>query len=206
MSAGKLGRKWIGIDISSFAIDLIKKKRLQDFNIPTKGIPYDFASARRLKEENPFNFESWAINRIPGLIPNTRQVGDRGIDGRGMITDTPDPTDGKQYDRLVLAQVKSGRFSLSGLRDFIHVMDRDNAVIGIYITLDPVNIPEARKEVANCGSISVNGQEYRRLQLWSISDYFNVKPDRLSVLPRLPLMNDPYTGKVMSSDLLSIFD
>ena len=43
---------------------------------------YDFASARNLASDQPFNFESWAVTRLPGFAPNTRQVGDGGVDGR----------------------------------------------------------------------------------------------------------------------------
>ncbi len=39
-AANRLGRRWAGIDISSFAIDLICGKRLKDRTIPVKGIPF----------------------------------------------------------------------------------------------------------------------------------------------------------------------
>ena len=47
-AAQLLNRQWAGIDISPVAIDIVKDKRLRDPNIPTKGIPADFASARKL--------------------------------------------------------------------------------------------------------------------------------------------------------------
>ena len=34
-----------------------------------------------LLSRNPFDFEAWAVTSIPGLAPNERRVGDRGIDG-----------------------------------------------------------------------------------------------------------------------------
>lgn len=185
-AARKLGKRWVGIDISSFAIDLIKNTRLHEPDIPTKGIPYDLASAKMLARDNPFNFESWAITRLPGFVPNTKQIGDGGIDGRATLAKQPDD----YQSRLGLAQVKGGsNFSLSGLRDFIHVSNRDNAAIGCYITLEPVNSSDARMEVANLGNITVSGYKYRRMNLWPVSDFFDNK------LPELPLMNNPYTGK-----------
>ena len=33
-AAGRLGRRWVGIDISSFAIDLIREVRLRDRTVP----------------------------------------------------------------------------------------------------------------------------------------------------------------------------
>ena len=197
-AAQRSNRKWVGIDISSFAIDLIKNKRLKNSKIPTQGIPHGLDSARKLASENPFNFESWAITRLQGFIPNTKQVGDRGIDGRAKLAHCPDQTEQEnsvhnraKKSKLALAQVKGGGFTLSALRDFIHVVNRDDAVVGVFITLDSVTSKEARKEVAKTGKVFVDGYEYPRVQMWSIQDYFNNK------LPRLPIMTDPYTGKIM---------
>lgn len=197
-AAQRLNRKWVGIDISSFAIDLIKNKRLKDSRIPTQGIPHGLDSAKKLATDNPFNFESWAITRLQGFTPNTKQVGDGGIDGRANLAHGPDQME-REYSeyrraknsKLALAQVKSG-YSLSALRDFIHVVDREDAVVGVFVTLNSVTSKEARKEVVKTGKVSVDGYEYPRVQLWSIQDYFDNK------MPQLPIMTDPYSGKIMS--------
>ena len=188
-AARRLGRQYVGIDISSFAIDLIIEKRFNDRTIPTYGIPADMISARKLAREKPFDFESWAVTRMPGFAPNTRQHADGGVDGRATLADKPSDFDSK----LALAQIKGGdSFSLSTLRDFIGVTHRDNAALGCYVTLEPVDTPQARMEVANSGKITVSGYTYRRMQLWPVSDYFD---DRL---PNLPVMADPFTGKPLS--------
>lgn len=191
-AASKLNRRWVGIDISSFAIDLIKHKRLKNPSVPTKGIPTDLASARKLAREQPFNFEAWAVMRLPGFAPNTKQVGDGGVDGRARLATAPDNFD----SRLALAQVKGGKFSLSTLRDFIHVTRRDKAALGCYITLDPVSTPASKAEVADFGKISVAGYQYPRMRVWPIADYFDQR------LPNMPIMNDPYSGKPMTQGLL----
>ena len=186
-SARRLNRRWAGIDISSFAIDLIREKRLRDRTIPAKGIPTDLASARKLAGEKPFDFESWAVTRMPGFRPNTKKVGDGGVDGRAILAEKPD----NYNSRLALAQIKGGKFSLSALRDFIGVTGRDKAALGCYVTLQPVATPASRVEIANAGKITVSGYRYPRMQIWPISQYFEQR------LPRLPVMNDPYTGKPM---------
>lgn len=185
VAASQLGRKWAGIDISSFAIDLIRKKRLSDQEIPAEGIPYDLASAMKLARENPFSFESWAVMRLPGFAPNTRQVADGGVDGRATLAYKPDD----YPSRLALAQVKGGNFSLSALRDFAGVTDSRKAALGCYITLKPVRTPAARRVALDAGKVTVSGYQYPRMQLWPITDYFDDRP------PRLPVMNDPYNGK-----------
>ena len=184
-SASGLNRRFVGIDISSFAIDVIRVKRLKDSSIPAQGIPYDLTSAKMMHREKPFDFEAWAVNRLPGFVPNTVKVGDSGIDGRANLANRPDNFKSK----LGLTQVKGGKFKLSELRDFIHVCNRENAAIGIFLTIDPVNTTAARKEVANTEKIRIGANEYRRIQLCSISDFFENR------MPDMPIMNDPYTGK-----------
>ena len=187
-AAHKLRRRWVGIDISSFAIDLIRNKRLQDIDVPTQGIPSDLMSARKLAREKPFDFESWAVTRIPGFAPNTKQIGDGGIDGRGMLVRKPEDFDSK----LALAQVKGGKFLLSSLRDFLHTTKREQAAVGCFVTLDPVQTRDAKIEASSHGKIKVDDSQYPGMQLWSIADYFD---DRM---PKLPAMTDPYDGKPSS--------
>ena len=191
-AAQKLGRPWLGIDISPFAIDVIRERRLQDSSIPAYGIPYDLAGATKLAAERPFAFETWAVTRLNGFVPNTKQVADGGVDGRGTVWEQPDA----DVTRLALAQVKGGHFSLSHLRDFNHVIDRDRAALGCYLTVDRVDTHAARAETAGMGNITVGGATYPRLQRWSMAEYFDQRP------PLLPLMADPYTGKPMQMRLV----
>ncbi len=182
-AADSLGRRWIGIDISSHAVGLMLR-RLGDRTIPTYGIPADYRSAVRLARDDPFGFETWAVQRVPGFAPNLRQAGDGGIDGRGTLTTQPDDWD----SRLALAQVKGGRSpSVDGLRAFCNVTRQLNAAVGCYITLDPISSPQARAD-AWMGEIHISGVRYDRMNLWSIADYFDNRQ------PHLPPMNNPYTG------------
>ena len=132
-AARRLNRRWVGIDISAFAIDLIRDRRLHDRTIPTYGIPADLLGARKLAADKPFDFESWAVTRLPGFAPNTKQRGDGGIDGRATLALRPDDA----RSRLALAQVKGGKFAATYLRDFQHVIDREKAAVGCFVTLDP---------------------------------------------------------------------
>ena len=92
----------------------------------------DLVGARKLAIDHPFEFETWAVSQLPGFAPNTQQQGDGGIDGRATLATKPDdaPT------RLALAQVKGGRFHASHLRDFRHVIERGDAAVGCFVTLD----------------------------------------------------------------------
>ena len=190
-AAARHGRNWIGIDISTFAINLIRYRRLKDRNIPTFGIPQDLAGARQLAKDRPLDFEAWAVNLLPGFAPNLKKVGDTGIDGRAAMLHKP----AGEESALILAQVKSGKFQLGQLRDFLHVVKREKAAMGIYITLTPITGATARKELAALGSIRIGAQTYPRAQGWSVAEYFE------KTRPPLPPMRDPFTGKPMQEDL-----
>ena len=183
-AARQLGRQWAGIDISPVAVDVIRE-RLADPSIPAYGMPADLAAAAKLAAERPFDFEAWAVTRLQGFVPNTRQVGDGGVDGRATLWEPPEGLD----SRLALAQVKGGKFSLSMLRDFGGVLERDGAALGCYVTLEPVRTAAARAEAAAKGTVTVGGATYPRLQPWSLAAHFDGRP------PALPLMADPYTGR-----------
>lgn len=79
-------RRWIGIDITYLAIDLIRNRLRDRFGESVDatyrvlGVPADLAAAHDLFARNPLDFERWAVSLVKGT-PSTRQTGDRGIDG-----------------------------------------------------------------------------------------------------------------------------
>ena len=77
--AQKLGRRWIGIDISPTAIKLMEKRmeKLGALDITVTGLPQ---SIKHLKELDPFEFQNWVINEM-GAYHNKKKTGDMGIDG-----------------------------------------------------------------------------------------------------------------------------
>ena len=190
-AARRLNRRWVGVDISAFAIDLIRERRLRDPTIMTYGIPADLAGARKLAAEQPFAFESWAVTRLPGFAPNMKQQGDGGVDGRATLAMRPDDAD----SRLALAQVKGGKFTVSYLRDFRHVMTREHAAVGCFMTVEPLPAKH-RADVKTEGVVHVEGRPYDRLNLWSVAEYFDKR------YPPLPVMTDPYSGRSLEQHTL----
>lgn len=181
-AARELKRRFVGIDISPFAIDVVRG-RLKDNEIPVSGIPTDMAGAQKMALEKPFEFEKWAVTRIPGMAPNSKQVGDGGIDGRGKTTE----------GNLVLAQVKGGNVIPGHLRDFLHVIEREQAGFGVFVTLNQYDSKNARAEMAKLGRVKIGANMYPRAQLWSVAEYLDNRP------PMLPAMADPYTGEPMQT-------
>ena len=192
-AARRLKRSWVGIDISPFAIDLVRRVRLKDASISVKGVPTDIATAREMAAQRPFEFERWALSRIPGIAPNRKQVGDGGIDGRGFLLHPLEET----KNQLVLAQVKGGQFSLSQFRDFARVVQHKNAAMGIYVTLDKPNSRDAYAMAAEMGRVHAGASEYPRMQIWPIANHFENRR------PEIPPLADPVTGKAMHLDLFA---
>ena len=187
-AAHALKRNWVGIDISLHAIDLIAERRLKLAHPRVEGMPKDMDTAMSLARSNPRDFEAWAVTRIPGLSPSQKKTGGEAIDGNGSLLAAPLSGDEQSDLTLVLGQVKSEKFSLSHLRDFCGVVMRKRAALGVYITLDAEPTTAAKREMTRMGHVRIGSEEYPRVQMWSIRDYFEQRK------PHLPGLADPYTG------------
>ena len=186
-AADREDRKWVGIDLSPFAVKLVRDRRLRPMgrHATIAGIPTDMEGAKMLLARNPLDFEAWAVASIPGLAPNERRTGDRGIDGRGAMMHVPEG----EETRLVVAQVKGSGYAASAMRDFKHVMSREKAAAGVYVTLHRTTSRNAVQTAAEMGSITVGARTYPKLQLWSVEQLIERQ------YPELPDMADPYTGE-----------
>jgi len=80
--AHKLGRRWIGIDISPTAAKVMEGRlkkvgAVKDNDYITIGTPTTVNELRQLK---PFEFQNWVINEL-GARHSRKKVDDKGIDG-----------------------------------------------------------------------------------------------------------------------------
>ena len=64
-------RRWVGIDISPFAVKLVRDRRLRPMGLDAEiaGIPTDMEGAEMLLARSPLDFEAWAVTSVPGLAP-----------------------------------------------------------------------------------------------------------------------------------------
>ncbi len=169
-AAVRLGRSWMGIDVTYIAVDLIMK-RLEHTYGPSiantytvDGIPKDIGAARSLFRRSPFDFERWAVSLVNGT-PNQKQVGDRGIDGVVRFF-----TDAKGQTGRVLVSVKGGKsIGPQFVRDLIGTVQTERAEMGTLLTLaDPTRgIYDA---VAHAGSYQwpVTGRAFPRAQVLTV--------------------------------------
>jgi len=154
-AAEKLNRRWIGIDITHLAIAL-QKYRLQEHFPESEfvviGEPESVKSAEYLAKQDRFQFEWWALSLVkarPGKATHGSKRGkkgaDKGIDG---VINFIDGTNRKR--QRVLVQVKSGKVSSRDIRDLVGTVERENAAIGVFITLKPPSKP-MKTEAASAG-------------------------------------------------------
>jgi DNA modification methylase len=177
-AAQKLGRQWIGIDITHLAIGLIKH-RLTDTYGPTVagtyeviGEPTDVDGARVLAETDPFQFQAWALGLVGARVASSaKKGGDKGIDGRLYFHDGGAAGDTKQ----IVFSVKAGHLVPAYLRDLGWVVDREKAQIGVLLSFET---PSAgmRTEAASAGFYtSPWGSNHPRLQLLTVGELLGGK-------------------------------
>jgi site-specific DNA-methyltransferase (adenine-specific) len=173
-AAQKLGRKWVGIDITHLAIALQKYRLAEMFpgaKFEVIGEPEDVGAARQLAHDDRYQFQWWALSLVRAK-PLGGEAGekkgkkgaDRGIDG---IINFVDDASGKP--KRVLVQVKSGHVKSGDVRDLRGVLDREEGAIGVFITLEPPT-SEMKKEATTAGFYEslAWGRKYPRIQILSI--------------------------------------
>lgn len=179
--AQKLKRKWLGVDISHLAIGLIERKRLIEPYLKSAekpvyeihGFPKDIASAKNLSlvKGGRFEFQHWIIEAKLGGIRNPKDIADGGWDGYLTIGITP-----KEKD-IVLIEVKSGGVNVKNLREFLQVVDKNKASMGIYVCFAEQVTKPMRTE-AKCSGYyrpELFKQKYDKIQIITVEDLLENK-------------------------------
>lgn len=139
VAAERMGRKWIGIDVTYLAINEVIY-RLNTERVEGKpleyqlvGSPTDALGAQKLFEQtahqNHKPFEQFCVTLVHGEY-REKKGADRGIDGVINLWDAR----GKL--RRIVIQVKGGNaLTLSAVRDFASVIRDNDAVMGLVISM-----------------------------------------------------------------------
>jgi len=189
-AAQKLGRTWLGIDITHLAINLIKWRIKHHFGlIPKKdylviGEPEDLAGAHELASQDRFQFQWWACSLIEAKPYGGKKKGaDTGIDGFIYFSDETSKV------KKVIVSVKSGGVGVKDVRDLGHVIKRENAEMGILVTLEAPTKPmitEAASE-GHYKSPTLKGP-FQKIQILTIEEVFAGKrpnvPAQLSAIKK----------------------
>jgi len=216
--ADRLNRNWIGVDISHLAIKLIKKRLTDKIEnttlreeyaktIEIKGFPHDIASAYALSKDDyetadanatevkdkPINknnkgrmlFQEWVIEIMLGAVCNPKRTADGGWDGH-QIFELPDGT-----KETVLIEVKSGNVNVKNVREFIQVVNSQNASIGVFVCFGKQVTRPMFEEATKEGyyRTDVFSKKYPKIQILTIEDLFNhqfikMPPSTISVFKK----------------------
>jgi site-specific DNA-methyltransferase (adenine-specific) len=169
--AERMKRQWIGIDITHLAITLIKHRLHDAFVDPVNyqviGEPVSPPDAQTLAEQDPYQFQWWALGLVGARPVEQKKGSDKGIDGRIYFHDE---AEGGKTKQIVLS-VKAGHTSVDHVRDLRGVVEREQAEIGVLLTMQEPTQP-MRSEVAGAGFYNSLGwnQNYPKLQILTIAE------------------------------------
>jgi DNA modification methylase len=169
----KLKRRWIGIDITHIATSLIKSRLRTAYGEHIKeiykviGEPTVLSEAASLAADEPYQFQWWALGLVGARHIGQKKGADKGIDGRLFFYDR---TGGKTHQ--IILSVKSGNLKPDDVRSLLGVVNRERAVIGVLITLQPPTRP-MKADAASAGfyqAVEWNEQRFPRIQILTIAD------------------------------------
>lgn len=173
-AAEKINRRWIGIDITFQATNLIKHRLLDAFGdtfpYTVVGEPTTVEDAKELAEEDRNQFEAWALGLVGARNAAKKKGSDKGIDGRLLFHE-------KQggLTRQVLISVKSGNVGVADVRDLRGVIEREEAEIGLLITMRDPTQP-MRTEAVGAGFYDSGSEgvgtwgQHPRMQILTVAE------------------------------------
>ena len=181
-AAQKLGRQWIGIDVTHLAVGLIEKRMKEAFPglaFEVVGRPQDLNSALDLAARDKHQFELWALSVVEAQPwKGGRKGADGGIDG--IIYFKPD---GKKTERAIV-EVKGGGVGVKDIGRLAQVIERERAPFGVFITAQAPTRPMERDAAAvGLWENPTTGRKYPRLQILTLAEIFQ------GIRPNIPLMD-----------------
>jgi site-specific DNA-methyltransferase (adenine-specific) len=183
-AAEKLGRQWIGIDVTHLAIGLIEKRMHEGYDtaegplqFEVIGVPKDKDSALRLAEDKPHDFQNWFCLKVGGYpLDGGRKGADRGVDGHFY------PYENSRETSTGVISVKAGHnIGVAMIRDLRGVMEREGYPFGLFLSAYEPTGP-MKAEAAAAGVHENEFGRFPRLQILTPADLFHGAPARLPPL------------------------
>jgi DNA modification methylase len=192
-AAQKLGRRWIGIDITHLSIALIEKRLkdrypylnrskpekaaasatgvaeptpeyMQSFEVI--GTPEDLDGARNLALRDKYQFQWWACSLVNAQPYQGKKKGaDGGIDGLIFFQD-----DNGAAKKIVVSVKGGDNVNVAMVRDLAHVVAREKAEIGLFVTLADATKPMTTEAIKEGFYTSpTTGAQFPRVQILTIA-------------------------------------
>lgn len=197
--AEKLKRKWVGIDITTLAINLIKYRLREESGLGIRqiyvdGLPTDLAGAKELFRKDPFEFEYWAldlVNAMPAKSKSKENMrgADKGVDGiiafhknilNGNGNGVSNNSKWKYGYGKVIVQVKGGGVQRNQIATLKGDIEREKADAGVFITLEKPTKPMI-KEALDAGEFTTPitaKREFPKIQILTVEELLKgKKPD-----------------------------
>jgi hypothetical protein len=152
------------------AINLIRHRLQDTYGEAIKetyeviGEPTSVPDARQLAEQDPYQFQWWALGLVGARPAEGKKGADKGIDGRLFFHDEPG---GKT--KQVVFSVKAGKTNVAHVRDLCHVVEREKAQIGVLISMHP-NTQPMRAEAAGAGFYESPWGKHPKIQLLTVTE------------------------------------
>ncbi|MFZ4689658.1 MAG: DNA methyltransferase [Polymorphobacter sp.] len=173
-AAQKLGRRWIGIDITHIAIGMIENRMREGYpgiEFETIGVPKDLASAERLALDDPHQFQQWVCWQVGGY-PRDKKGGDKGVDGWFNYL----AEGGKKIETGVISVKAGDNVNPNMVRDLGRVMERDKHRFGLFI-MKGMPTKGMRDEAASHPLVETDFGRFPALQIFTLAELFqNLKP------------------------------
>ena len=177
-AAQKLGRRWIGIDVTHLAIGLIRRRLIDAFpqvQFETHGVPKDAQGAHELASADKHQFQLWACSMVDAQpFKGGRKGADGGVDG--YIYFKPD---GKATEKAIVSVKGGGNVGVGMIRDLIATVDREKAKVGILLSLeDPTTTMRREASAAGLYKTDMHG-DFPKIQILTVEDMFEGKRPQL---------------------------
>lgn len=174
-AAERLGRQWVGIDITIHAIKRVARVRLQDrlhlaqgTDYVIEGVPQNWEGALELWRQDPYQFQKWCVEQVEGFV-NVKKSADDGIDGR-IYFDMP----GEDVLQCLALEVKGGaNVGIAAIGYLGSVLRYDNVQMAGLIILHELGKQQEKNfklKMALTGEIEIEGRSYPRMQMLTVRE------------------------------------
>ena len=180
--AHRLNRRWIGIDVTHLAVNLIKVRLRDAFGDAAQyeviGEPTSVPDAAALAESDPYQFQWWALGLVGARPVEGKKGADKGIDGKIVFQgDAP-----AKFETVIIS-VKAGGVTANHVRDLRGVVERDKAAIGVLISMEEPTKP-MKTEAVTAGFFESKtwDRKHPKIQLLTVAELLDGK--KIDMPPR----------------------
>ena len=197
-AAAKLGRKYLGIDVSAIAVRVMEQRLASRGGAVMPEVhrmgweDYEWEAFERRALTNEYDAEdglpgwAWAEDKVAGLlnaVPNSKRGPDGGIDGH-YYTEAGEiiPIQVKMYRKQIGRPLMD---KLLGVQARLQNQKR-KAPMSLMVTLYPPNEP-LRVYARQQGNVTLRGERYPKMQIMSVQEMLTK-----DVRPKLPPVDPRY--------------